>query len=480
MRFRPLLLVVGVVLLGLSGVMLLPAAVAWYFGEPAVAAFFQAAAIVAAAAVALVVSSVGSRVLIYPKQTFIITTTVWMSVSLFGALPFIFYSDIGYADAVFETMSGITTTGATALVGLDTMPRSVLLWRSLLQWGGGLGFAVMAVAILPFLGVGGMRLFRSESSDWSDKAMPRMQSLALYITLIYLGLSVVCGLAYFAAGMSPFDAINHAMTTVATGGYSTYDASLGHFASAPIDWIAVAFMILGALPFALYVKAFQDRGRALVTDQQVRGFLLLILSSTLVLAAWLYLRTDMSLASAFRVVAVNLTSIVTTTGYSSADYSEWGGFAVMMFFYLTFVGGCSGSTAGGFKIFRLQIAIRVLSNQIRRQVHPHGVFVLEYNHRALGDDVVRSIIGFSFVFFATIAALAFALSFFDLDFLTSISSAATAVTNVGPGLGPIVGPGGNFASLPDGAKWLLTAGMLLGRLEIMTVIVLFTRRFWVS
>jgi len=480
MRIRPVLLVVGVVLLGLAAFMLVPATMAAWLDDGGLNAFLQSAGVTAGVGVALVAVSAHSRILIYPKQTFVITSVAWVGVSLFGALPFIIYAHIDYSDAVFETMSGITTTGSTVLVGLDSLPHSVLLWRSLLQWIGGLGFTVMAIAILPFLGVGGMRLFRSESSDWSDKAMPRMRSLALWIGAIYGMLSVACTAAYFAGGMSVFDAVNHAMTTISTGGFSTHDRSFVHFTSPLLEWSAMLFMILGAMPFVLYVKALRDHGRALAGDQQVRGFLLLIALLVLVLAAWREIHTADDVIEAFRDTAFNVVSVITTTGFVSADYGAWGEFPTMAFFYLMFIGGCSGSTAGAFKIFRFQLAIEVLRNQVKRQIHPHGVFTLEYNGRPIADDVVRSLIGFSLVFFLTIAVLAFALSAFELDPVTSLSAAVTAVTNVGPGLGPIVGPVGNFSTLPDPAKWLLSAGMLLGRLEIMTVVVLFSRRFWLS
>ncbi len=480
MHIRPVLLIVGAVLLGFALVMLVPALVAAWSDESTTGAFLKSAAITAVVAGAMVAAGFHARVLIYPKQTFVITTTVWVAVSAFGALPFVFYAHIDYSDAVFETMSGITTTGSTVLVGLDSMPRSVLIWRSLLQWVGGLGFTVMAIAILPFLGVGGMRLFRSESSEWTDKGTPRVRSLALSISACYLLLSVTCALAYWAGGMSAFDSINHAMSTISTGGYSTHDASFGHFDSAMLEATAVVFMIAGALPFALYVRSTKDGGHALVNDQQVRGFLKTIVAVVGVIATWRALRSDDSFVEALRDAAFNVLSVITTTGFASTDYGSWGEFATMAFFLLTFVGGCSGSTAGAFKIFRFQIALGVLRSQMLRLIHPHAVQTREFNGRPVGDDVLRSLVGFSFAFFATIVVLAVSLTLFDLDFLTSISTAATMVTNVGPGLGPIVGPAGNFASLPDPAKWLLSAGMLLGRLEIMTVIVLLNRRFWRS
>jgi trk system potassium uptake protein TrkH len=480
MRIRPILLVIGTVLLGLAVLMSIPAAVATGLEEDAAGAFYYSVVTTAMVGGVFVALSARSRVLIYPKQTFIITGLSWIGVSAFGALPFLFYAHIGYSDALFETVSAVTTTGSTVLAGLDSMPRSILVWRSVMQSVGGLGFTVMAIAVLPFLGVGGMRLFRSESSDWSDKSTPRMRTLALLIAAAYLTLTAVCGFAYWIAGMSAFDAVNHALTTVGTAGFSTHDTSFAHFDSAAIESIAIVFMLAGALPFGLYVKSLSDRGRAFVSDQQVRGFLLIVVATCLVLVVWRIVELGDSPLRALRLTVFNVVSILTTTGYASSDYSAWGAFPFMVFFYLMFVGACSGSTGGGFKVFRFQIALQVLRNQIQRQIHPNGVFTLLYNGRVIGDDVVRSLIGFSLLFFATIATLAFSLGLLGLDFTTSLSSAVTAVANVGPGLGPVVGPAGNFSSLPDPAKWLLAAGMLLGRLEIMTLVILVSRRFWQS
>jgi trk system potassium uptake protein TrkH len=480
MNVLPVLLVVGTVLLGMAFLMLIPAALGTLWGEASAVAFFQSAAFTASVGLLGVGIGARTRVAIYPKQTFVITGCAWLGMGLFGAIPFGLFGGLSATDALFEAMSGITATGATVIVGLDELPRSVLLWRSMLQAAGGLGFAVMAIVVLPFLGVGGMRLFRSESSEWSDKAAPRMRTLALLIAGVYFTLMTSCALAYHLAGMSAFDAANHAMTTVSTAGFSTHDLSFAHFGNPTIEWIGVVFMLSGALPFALYVRALGDRGRALVTDQQVRGFLGFVTALILIVAAWRWLSGQAGPHDALRSSAFNLISIVTTTGYASSDYASWGAFATMVFFYVMFLGGCSGSTTGGFKAFRLQIAAQFVRNQIQRQIHPNGVFVVSYNRRPLADDVMRSLIGFSMVFFATIAAIAVGLAIHDLDFLTSMTGAISAVCNVGPGLGPVIGPTGTFASLPDTAKWLLAAGMLLGRLEIMTIVVLFSRRFWQS
>jgi len=414
------------------------------------------------------------------KQLYLITVCSWCLFAVVGALPlYLGLPSLSFTDAFFESMSGITTTGSTVLVGLDGMPHSILLWRGIIQWVGGIGIIMLGIAILPFLRVGGMRLFSTESSDWSGKSLPRAQTLIRNIGAVYLTLTLLAGFSYFLAGMGGFDAVVHAMTTVATGGYSNYDASIGYFGNKPaILWVGSLFMLLGSLPFALYVSAMYGKPQALLSDSQVRGFVAFVLVIVLLLAGERVLHSDLSFMQSLTQATFNVISIVTTTGYVSEDYTLWGPYAVVIFFYLMFVGGCSGSTAGGLKFFRFQIAVALLRNQLHLMRHPNAVFTTKYNHRVVTDDIARSIIAFSFYFGFTIAVLTFCLSLTGLNFLTSLSASATAVTNVGPGLGNIVGPAGNFSSLSDEAKWLLSGGMLLGRLEIMTILVLFTRTFW--
>jgi trk system potassium uptake protein TrkH len=414
------------------------------------------------------------------KQLYLITVGSWFSLSFIGATPlYLALPGISFADAIFESVSGITTTGSTVLTGLDTLSPSILLWRGLLQWIGGIGIIVLGIAVLPYLKIGGMRLFATESSDLSGKILPRAQVLIRNIGTIYIALTVLAALLYWLAGMGPFDAAVHAMTTLATGGYANYDASMGHFNGTPaILWISSFFMLLGALPFILYVSWLHGRPMALFGDRQIRGFLTFI---ALVVVFLIFERSYMSGTPLFEAathVTFNVVSIITTTGYASEDYTLWGSWAVVVFFYLMFIGGCSGSTTGSIKFFRYQVSWVMLRNQLRLMRHPSGVFTYKYNGRIVTDDIIRSMIGFSFFFALTIAAIALSLSLTGLDFITSLSAAATAVTNVGPGLGNIVGPAGNFSSLTDTAKWLMSIGMLLGRLEIMTVIVLLTPTFW--
>ncbi len=412
-----------------------------------------------------------------PRDMYFLTTLSWLVVCCFAALPMVLIRHISYTDAFFETMSGITTTGSTVLTGLDDSSPALLMWRSMLQWLGGIGFIAMAVAILPLLRVGGMRLFQTESSDWSEKIMPRSHVVAQYIVGIYVFFTLAAILAYWLTGMAPFDALNLAMASVSTGGFSTSDSSMGKF-SHSAHWVAICFMILGSLPFTLYVALLRGQRTALFRDHQVHGFLLVLLVSSLTFSLWYWQHSEESLADAFRIVTFNVVSVVSTTGFALGDYSQWGNFACMAFFYLTFIGGCSGSTSGGLKIFRFQVAYALLKANLRQLVHPRAVIRQQYNGHALDEEIVRSILTFSYFFSMTIGLLALCLTLLGLDFVTALTGAATAVCNVGPGLGPLIGPAGNFAPLPDLAKWLLSFGMLLGRLEIITVLVLLTGSFW--
>ena len=476
---RSIAFILGIFLITLAISMLIPMlTLLLYAREDDLSAFAWSSAVTAAAGIAMVIPGQPKDAQLRPRDMYLLTTASWLVVCIFAALPMVLIHHISYTDAFFETMSGITTTGSTILVGLDHASPGLLIWRSMLHWLGGIGFIGMAVAILPLLRVGGMRLFQTESSDWGEKVMPRSHMAAKYILVIYLGLTLIGFLAFWAAGMTPFDAINHSMASISTGGFSTSDLSLANWTQPAVHWVAVVLMIGGSLPFTLYVATLRGHRRALYKDHQVRGFLGFLLVTWLVVGTWLWLHSDNSWWDAFRIVAVNVTSVVTTTGFALGDYTTWGSFAVLLFFYLTFIGGCSGSTAGGLKIFRFQVAYVLLKTNLMQLIHPRAVIKQQYNKHNLDEEIVRSLITFSFFFTITIAVLALCLTLLGLDWVTALTGAATAVCNVGPGLGPIIGPAGNFSSLPDAAKWLLTLGMLLGRLEILTVLVLVTQAFW--
>jgi trk system potassium uptake protein TrkH len=410
---------------------------------------------------------------------FLVTFANWIGVPLFATLPFLLSNlGISVTDAVFESVSGVTTTGATVLSGLDDMPKDILLWRSMTQWLGGLGFIGMAVAVLPFLRVGGMRLFQTESSDWSEKAVPRARTLIRSLTVAYLVLSFLCMFSYWIGGMTWFDAVNHAMTTISTAGYSTSDASLGSFPQPWIQWSAVLFMTLGGMPFVLFIKAFSQRSLFALFDSQVKAYLSVIVLMSILIALYLYLYKAIAPWEAITLSFVNVTSVITTTGYASADYGLWGEAAVVAFFFMMFIGGCSGSTSGGIKIFRFQLFFLILYDQLIKSVHPRAVTTLRYNSRKVNEDVVSSSIAFMFMAMGSFGLLAFILGLTGLDLTTSLSGSLTALMNVGPGLGEIIGPPGNFEPLPTAAKWAMCAGMLLGRLEFLAIYILFTRMFW--
>ncbi len=366
------------------------------------------------------------------------------------------------------------------LVGLDDMPAGILLWRGLLQWMGGIGIVVMAIAILPMFRVGGMQMFKLESSEkTADKISPRVRSMANRIGLAYIALTVACAATYWGLGMTPFEAIVHAMATLSTGGYSTSDASFGHFPGLSIQWAGTVFMLAGGTPFVLFVMAFTGRGPLVILkDAQVKRMLVTALSASLLLTAWLCVANDFDFWAAFTSATFNLVSVMTTTGFASTDYSLWGPPAVAMFFFMTFVGGCAGSTAGGLKMFRFEILWQDIVKEGRRLLYPHGVFPDMIAGRPASESLVRDVQVFVLCYAATCAALVLVLTCYGLDFITALSGAATALANVGPGLGPVIGPAGNFASLPDGAKWALDVGMILGRLEFETVFVMMTAHFW--
>ncbi|MEH0690007.1 TrkH family potassium uptake protein [Vibrio cholerae] len=477
-NFRPVLFVIGLVLSKLALFMYVPTLVAFVTGTAGFLEFGQAVLITHLVAFVCLTIGRTRRFRLSVRDMFLITSLVWTIASAFAALPFVFINHISFTDAYFETMSGITTTGSTVLSGLDEMAPSILLWRSILQWLGGIGFIVMAVAVLPMLNVGGMKLFHTESSDWSDKSSPRAKTVAKNIVIVYLTLTGLCLLGYLMTGMTLFEGINHAFTTLSTGGYSTSDGSMNHF-SHGAHWVGTLFMFLGGLPFLLFVSALRKRRlNELARDAQVRGFTLLFLASSVIIASWLVVRDGYTVADALRVSMFNIVSVVTTTGFGLEDFTAWGALPTTLFAFLMMAGACSGSTSGGIKIFRFQIAITLLNKQMMKLIHPSGVFVQRYNQRPVNDDIVRSVVAFGLMFFITIIFIAGCLSALGLDPITSISGAITAVANVGPGMGSVIGPTGNFAPLPDTAKWLLSFGMLMGRLEILTLLVLFFPAFW--
>ncbi|MFT6582805.1 MAG: trk system potassium uptake protein TrkH [Alphaproteobacteria bacterium] len=477
--FRPVLFITGVLMSTLAAAMCLPAIFDLAVGNPDWQVFALAAALTMFIGVMLVLMTRGNVRNISIRQAFVLTTVVWVVIPCFAALPLAFADlQLSYTDAFFEAMSGLTTTGSTVMLGLDFTPPGILLWRALLQWLGGIGIIAMAIAILPLLQVGGMQLFRMESSDTSDKVMPRTVQIVTYISVLYLALTFLCAILYWFGGMSGFDAITHAMTTIATGGFSTHDASLGYFDSAVIDVTATVFMVIGGMPFVLYLQALRGAPAGLIRDSQVRWFLVIVVASVLCMWAYRVFGAEGAVLGTFRATAFNVVSVITGTGYATEDFSAWGPFAVSAMFFLMFVGGCAGSTTCGIKIFRFQVLYATAKNQMHRLLQPHGVFIPYYNRKPIPETVSESVMSFFFLYALAFALIAICLGLLGLDFLTAASGAATAISNVGPGLGPRIGPAGTFATLPDAAKWLLSFGMLLGRLELFTVLVLLMPSFW--
>lgn len=415
-----------------------------------------------------------------PRFGFLLTTLLWLVTAVVAAIPFwLSPLPITPAEGFFESMSGLTTTGSTILTGIDELPRGILIWRSMLQWLGGIGIVAIGLFLFPFLRIGGMQFFRTESSDRSDKAMPRMVNLTAALVAFYAAVTVACALVYAALGMDLFDAINHAMTTVSSGGYSTHDSSFGYFGkNLGLIWAAIVFMMLGAMPFVLYVELVLRGRLSLFRDIQVRVFVAAVALVSLTLGVWLHANSNFGFFHALSAAAFNTVSVVTTTGFASDDYGLWGSFAVGTFFILTFFGGCSGSTAGGIKIYRFIIIWQAFRRALARLVYPNAVVPLRYGDRHIDQDVFDSVVTFLVAFFGIYGVMVLALCGLGVDFLTSLTGVLTAMANVGPGLGDIIGPAGNYKPLGEAETWLLAFIMLIGRLEIMTAVVLLSPVFW--
>ena len=412
-------------------------------------------------------------------QAFILTALSWVSIAIFGSLPFIF-SDLSlkFTDAFFESMSGITTTGSTIITDLDNAPKGILLWRAILQWLGGIGIILMAITLMPLMNIGGMQLFKISSNDSAEKILPKSKEVSLRLIIIYSILTFTCGLFYKVFGMNYFDSLTHSMTTIATGGFSNYNDSIGHFNSALIEINAIIFIILGSIPFIAYIKYLNGDKKIFYKDSQISFFLKTIVLSVFIIFIFLLLKNINSETFLLREVIFNVVSILTGTGYVTTNYSDWGSFPLIFFLILMFIGGCAGSTACGLKIFRIHILYKFFVMQLKKYIYPRGVFVLKYGDSVLNEKFISSIISFVFLYIVIFFIITMLLSISGLDFITAVSGAATSISNVGPGLGGIIGPNGNFSLLPDFSKWVLSIGMILGRLELFAIIVLFIPSFW--
>ena len=413
------------------------------------------------------------------QQAFVLTALSWLSIAIFGSLPFIF-SDINLSvtDAFFESMSGITTTGSTIINNLNDTPKGILFWRAMLQWLGGIGIIVMAITLMPIMNVGGMQLFKISSNDKNEKILPKTKEISIRLIYIYLSLTFTCSIIYKLCGMSFFDSFTHAMTTIATGGFSNYNESIGYFNNFYIELTSIIFILSGSIPFLAYLKFINGDRNILFSDTQIKSFFKIILFSIAILFFYLAIVnrsfTDISLMS----VSFNVISILTGTGYVTENFSNWGNFPLLFFLILMFIGGCAGSTTCGIKIFRVQILYQFFSNQIKKIIFPHGIFNTKYEKQNIDEKFMSSVITFIYLYILIFFISTALLSLTGLDFVTSISAAATSISNVGPGLGDLIGPNGNFSSLSDYSKWILSLTMILGRLELFAILVLFLPSFW--
>lgn len=478
MDFKIVGFTLGILLTILGWAELIPAFLEWSYMSADADVFFFNALICMFFGGFLIIANKSYKRQLTIKQTFLLTTISWVTISFFASLPLYMSTlNISFTDAFFEATSGITTTGSTVLSRLDSLSYGVLLWRSIIQWIGGIGLVAFAIIALPSLHVGGMQLFQTESSDTSDKIIPRSATVMKYLVFVYVFLTALCGLSYYFEGMSAFDALNHALTTIPTGGFSTHDASFGYFESISMQLTATLFMFLGGVPFILYIRLLYRNSFSFFKDEQTLLYSGIIFVLTFILTSWLINNTEINALQSFTYAIFNIVSVLTTTGFATTDYTLWGPFATILFFFLTYVGACAGSTTGGLKMMRVSIVAKAMMRQINTLIHPNGLFILRYQKKPVNSDLVTIILGFSGLYVLSNVFLTLALALLGLDFTTAVSGAATAIANVGPGIGDIIGPAGNFSTLPDTAKWLLCAGMLIGRLEIITVLVLFTPHY---
>lgn len=470
---RPTLFVTGAVLAILALAMVVPAIIDAVFGHPDWRVFAGASALTLFIGLSLLAANRGvQQQALATRQIFLLTAVGWIAASLAAALPFAFSGlHLSTADAVFEAVSGTTATGSTILRGLDHLPPGILMWRALLQWLGGIGFLIMAVVVLPTLNIGGMQAFRLETVG-GDRAMPRVARLVVALAGIYVGLTALIAILLRVAGMGPFAALVHAMSTISCGGFSTSDGSIGAWQRPGVDWVILLGMLLAGAPFVVYLQLIQRRWRTALANRQLPAYLVIFLGATVTITAWMWASFDMRPLPALRHAAFAAASVMTGTGYATLDYTRWGGLPVTILFFLAFVGGCAGSPAGGIKVFRVRVLFATMRIQMIRLLHPHAVL------ESVADPIAESVLGYLFVYAVAFAVVAMALGAFGLDFFAAVSTAASSLANLGPGLSPSVGPLAGYADLMEPAKWLLSASMLFGRLEMFILLVLFMPSFW--
>mgnify|MGYP001179257197 FL=1 len=475
-NYKTVFFTLGILQIILGIFMLIPI-IAQFFYNEIDSSFFGASIVTIIFGTLFFLSNLDHEKKLSLQQAFLLTALSWLSIAIFGSLPFVFSSlDFSFTNAFFESMSGITTTGSTIIPNLEITPKGILLWRAILQWLGGIGIIVMAITLMPIMNVGGMQLFQISNNDSSEKILPKSKEIALRLIYIYSSLTLLCLITYKIFGMGFFDSLTHSMTTIATGGFSNYNESIGFFDSVSIEISSMIFIILGSIPFIAYIKFINGNKKIFIRDTQIKFFFCFIIFSIIILS--LYLLVIKSDELNLRSIFFNVVSILTGTGYVNAQFDGWGSFALILFLGLMFIGGCAGSTTCGVKIFRIQILYLFVSNQLKKIIYPKGVFVIKYDQNPIDNKFIASIISFIYMYLVIFFSLTALLSLTGLDFITSISGAATSISNVGPGLGSIIGPNGNFSTLPDISKWILSFGMILGRLELFAILVLFLPSFW--
>lgn len=465
----------------LSLAMLIPAAVDLYYGNDDWQVFVISAFFTGGLGLGCALAFQGRPPAISSRLGFLVVNLLWLTTSAVAAIPFYASSalDLTLAEAMFEAVSGVTATGATVVNGLDSLPPGILLWRSLLQWMGGLGVIALGLFVLPFLNIGGISYFRIESSTVTDRPFERLSTYVKSLIGIYSALTLLCAFCYAAAGMGGFNALNHALTTISTAGFSTHDASMGVYAdNFAILWIATIFMFIGALPFAVMILVVASGRIEALRDPQIRVFASYVTAFVVAVAVDLRLSSGMPFFDALTYSAFNFVSIITTTGFATEDYTLWGPFMVACVLVATFLGGCSGSTSGGVKAYRFVILGKLLNNGVKRLVYPNAVVSVRYGDRLVDETVQHAVVLFISAFVTIWLMLTVLLAATGLDILTALSGALTCLANVGPGIGELIGPAGNFSAVPDMAKWLLALAMLLGRLEILAVLVVLSPTFW--
>jgi trk system potassium uptake protein TrkH len=413
------------------------------------------------------------------RDGYIIVTLSWIVMALSGSVPFMLTDSIpSFTDAFFESISGFTTTGATILDDIESLPKSILFWRSLTQWVGGLGFIVLVISILPSLGIGGMQLFLAEAPGiTADKIQPRIQDTAKRLWFLYIGLTVLEMIVLYLAGMSFFDAINHSLTTMSTGGFSTKQASIAFYESPLIEYIITLFMFLGGTSFVLIYLVLKGKFRNVWRNEEFKAYLTLTGVVTLIVTGILMFKNGIPLNEAFRVSIFQVVAILTTTGYATADYVVWGGSVTLIFFTLMFIGGSAGSTAGGVKIVRHLMIAKNSIIEFKRQLHLSAIIPVRFNGKAVAHEITRNILAFVIIYLTIFGISSVTLTFLGMDAITAMGSVATSLGNVGPGLNE-TGPSYTFSQVPGFAKWVLGALMVIGRLEIFTVLIIFTGYFW--